>query len=91
METLDQFFYTTGRTIYKSRNEIKVYDDPFKEGEINVKRFRVPIFINKWVYTFLRDSKAKRAYQNTLLLQHLGVETPNVIGTLHCYEKGLLQ
>lgn len=47
--------------------------------EINVKRYRVPIFINRIAYTFFRKSKACRAYNNAFEVIKRGFETPESI------------
>lgn len=49
---------------YKGRNAIKVLS--FLGQDIVVKSFRIPHMINKFAYTFLRDSKAKKSYENSL-------------------------
>ncbi|MCD7935579.1 MAG: hypothetical protein LUG98_01825, partial [Tannerellaceae bacterium] len=51
-------FDKTGELVYKGRNLIKRFH---VEGlDFTVKRFRIPHFINKIVYTTLRPSKAAR-------------------------------
>ena len=62
IETLPQNFNAGGEIVQDRRNTIK----KFKVNglEINVKRYRVPIFINRIAYTFFRKSKACRAYNN---------------------------
>lgn len=79
VEELDQFFYHEGKTIYKERNEIKVF--PFSEElTLNVKRYAVPSpFFNKYVYATIRKPKAERAYYYALKLQELEVPTPTPI------------
>lgn len=56
IETLPQNFNAGGEIVQDRRNTIK----KFKVNglEINVKRYRVPIFINRIAYTFFRKSKA---------------------------------
>ena len=52
IETLPQNFNAGGEIVQDRRNTIK----KFKVNglEINVKRYRVPIFINRIAYTFFR-------------------------------------
>ena len=65
-----------GKTIYKARNEIKVFE---VDGvELNVKRYRVPLLINRVIYRFFRQPKAVRAYEYALRLVAKGFETPAV-------------
>jgi tRNA A-37 threonylcarbamoyl transferase component Bud32 len=65
-----KIFETSGKSIFKKRNEIKVID-----GEA-YKLFKVPHLLNRVVYTFLRKSKAERSFINGVELRKLGVETP---------------
>ncbi|MDH6312573.1 serine/threonine protein kinase [Parabacteroides sp. PFB2-10] len=81
-------FEKEGETIYKARNEIKVFE---VDGElINVKRFQVPHLINRIAYTFIRPSKAKRSYQYGFILHEKGVYTPEPIATITIYRRGVL-
>ncbi|MCQ2193151.1 MAG: lipopolysaccharide kinase InaA family protein [Paludibacteraceae bacterium] len=74
VESVPSIFPTQGESIYKARNEIKVFN---VDGiAINVKAYKVPIFINRIVYSFFRETKAQRAYDYALKLLSLGVETP---------------
>ena len=93
-ETLKNFilniserFDIEGHTIHKIRNEVKV----FRVGdiEVNVKKFAIPHFFNRIVYTFFRKSKAERAYHNALKLLSCGIDTPSPVGYLHIKRHGL--
>lgn len=45
-----RIFSEEGKTIYKARNEIKVFE---VDGvELNVKRYRIPLLINRVIYRF---------------------------------------
>lgn len=52
---------------------------PVSADEINIKVFCVPNVINRFVYGNLRDSKARRAFDNALELLRLGFGTPRPI------------
>ena len=68
-----RIFSEEGKTIYKARNEIKVFE---VDGvELNVKRYRVPLLINRVIYRFFRQPKAVRAYEYALRLVAKGFET----------------
>ena len=56
---------------------------------VNVKRYCVPRPFNRVVYSFLRQPKAQRAYQNAWRLQQMGIATPTPIAYLLCGQ-GLL-
>ncbi len=78
IESLDTQFYERGETIYKARNEIKVFTLP--DGAVlNVKRFAVPNIINRYVYATLRKPKALRAYENAFTLMERGIATPQPV------------
>lgn len=64
LEQIRSKFEETAYGAYKGRNAIKVLS--FLGQEIVVKSFRIPHMINKFAYTFFRDSKAKKSYDNSL-------------------------
>ncbi len=88
IETLPQNFNAGGEIVQDRRNTIK----KFKVNglEINVKRYRVPIFINRIAYTFFRKSKACRAYNNAFEVIKRGFETPESIAYIEEFKGGLL-
>lgn len=71
-------FETQGELLTKgSRNTIRVFIDfPI---ELNVKAFKRPNAVNKIVYRYFRDSKAKRSYEYALLLLEKGIGTPKPV------------
>ena len=81
-------FDKEGTIIYKQRNEIRV----FEVGGVllNVKRFRVPAFFNRIVYTYFRLSKAQRSYQNAVKIKEKGIETPEPVAYIITKRGGLL-
>jgi len=81
-------FDKEGTVIYRSRNEIRVFD--VNGSAINVKRFKTPILINRFVYTFLRLSKAQRSFQYALKLKSLDIETPQPVAYILIKKGGLL-
>ena len=82
------FFSTQGETIYKARNELKVYNTDF--GKIVVKSFRIPHIINRIAYSFLRFSKARRSYAYSLEILKRGFQTPQPVAYLELFKTGLL-
>ena len=82
------FFSSQGETIYKSRNELKVFDTDF--GKVVIKSFRVPHLINQFAYSFLRHSKAKRSYAYSMEILKRGFQTPHPIAYLELFNKGLI-
>lgn len=81
-------FEKEGDTIYKARNEIKVFEvDGVK---LNVKRFKVPNIFNRFIYTYIRSSKAERSFRYAEKLLKAGIYTPPPVATIHQYKNGLL-
>jgi glycosyltransferase involved in cell wall biosynthesis len=77
-----------GRTIYRQRNEIKVFD---VDGTLlNVKRYRTPHFPNRIAYTFFRPSKAERAFRYALRLRAEEIETPEPVACILTKKNGLI-
>lgn len=62
------------KIIYKGRNIVYSVND--NGDDINIKAFRTPAFPNDFVYTTLRQSKARRSYENALRLLEMGINTP---------------
>lgn len=88
IEELPERFDREGEILQDKRNTIKRFRT---HGlDVNVKRYRVPIFINRIAYTFFRASKACRAYFNAFEVRRRGFETPESIAYLEGYRGGLL-
>ncbi|QZE14819.1 lipopolysaccharide kinase InaA family protein [Halosquirtibacter laminarini] len=87
LEALDANFDKEGELIYSGRNNVK----KFNQGKVclNVKSFKTPNMVNKFVYGHLRDSKAKRSYDYATRLLSYGVATPTPIGYVEIYKNGL--
>ena len=89
LENIRSIFGEGGKTIHKARNELKIIE---LEGlQSVVKAFRVPNIINQFAYAYIRKSKAYKSFHNASKLQELNVTTPEPIGFIEFYEKGLLQ
>jgi len=71
--------------IHKARNELKIVQH--SKYTTVVKSFKVPNIINKIVYTFFRDSKAKKSYTHSLKLKEF---TPMPIAYIEFFKFGLL-
>ena len=79
---IEKHFNTSRHSIHKARNEIKIID-----GFV-VKYFKIPHIINRFAYTFLRDSKAKKSYLNAL---KIAAFTPKPLGYIEFFSFGLLE
>ena len=85
VETIRDHFKQSHTLIWDRRNKIKVL--AFLEEEVVVKAFKVPHMINRIAYTFFRDSKAKRSYDNSCKLE---AYTPRPIAYVEYKKFGLL-
>lgn len=85
---LPSYFPNSGETIFKSRNEVKV----FTVGDylLNVKAFKIPNLVNRFVYVYFRGSKAERSYRYARKFLALGIATPMAVGYVDCTESGML-
>ena len=54
----------------------RLFTLPTTLGEVNIKAFRNPSFPNKYVYTTLRKSKARRSAEHAARLLNIGIDTP---------------
>ena len=81
-------FSRSGETIFKLRNEVKVFN--IGNYQLNVKAFKVPNLINRFVYVHFRESKAARSFSYARKFLALGIATPTAIGFVECTKNGLL-
>lgn len=88
LQALPQLFAQgQGEVIHNGRNQLRKF--AWNGKEYVAKSYHRPHFVNQLVYGTIRPSKAKRAYENALLFQQLGVGTPQPVGYL-TIRKGLL-
>ena len=86
---LPEYFANNGQSIFKSRNEVKIFD--VEKFQLNVKAFKVPNLINRFAYVYIRGSKAERSYNYASKFFSLGIPTPRAIGFVECLSNGLLR
>ena len=86
---LSDRFETEGTTIYEGRNMLKRFN--IEGCELVVKSFKVPLFVNRVVYTFFRKSKARRSYEYAFELLKRGSSTPEPLGYIEVYKHGLFK
>lgn len=69
-------FSKNGELIQDARNQIKVFK--WSKGDLVIKSFKKPHLINQFVYGLLRDSKAKKSFDNSfeLIKRKIGVPAP---------------
>lgn len=82
-------FEASERSIHKARNELKIID--IEGVKCVVKAFKIPNFINRFAYAYVRKSKAYKSFHNAMKLESRLVNTPEAIGFVEFYEQGLLK
>jgi hypothetical protein len=74
IDSLIKNFDSDGQIFSSGRNKIKIFD--LSDGQINIKSFKIPAFINKIAYRYFRKSKAKRSFEYALVLLKKNINTP---------------
>ena len=82
---IQTYFYQNNNSIHKARNELKIISHA--NVETVVKSFKIPNFLRRIFYTFFRDSKAKKSYDNSIAIKEF---TPEPIGYIEFHTNGLL-
>lgn len=70
---IPNLFSSASNVIHQKRNIIKKLEH--NSYTYVVKSFGLPNLINKFIYGFIRKGKAKRSYENALLLLDAGIKT----------------
>lgn len=78
-------FEKSAKYVHKARNEIKIIN--IESKELVVKSFKIPNFVNKLIYTFFKDSKAKKSYDNSVKIIDF---VPQPIGYIEFHRFGLI-
>jgi hypothetical protein len=89
LANIKENFKNNDKTIHKARNELKIIS--YNGIDTVVKAFKVPNIINQFAYAYIRGSKASKSYLNGMKLIELGVNSPEPIGYIEFYKKGLLK
>ncbi|MFI3239753.1 MAG: lipopolysaccharide kinase InaA family protein [Bacteroidales bacterium] len=78
-----------GDVIYNARNQI--YANTVNGVNLVIKSFHVPSILNRVIYSYFRDSKAKRSYDNAQELCRLAIGTAEPIAYIEIYKGGLIE
>jgi hypothetical protein len=84
---LHENFSNEGTSIYKGRNEIRIFES--KGLKLNVKSFKIPHLINKIAYGYFRGSKARHSFEYAMRIRACGAETPEPIACIEVLKHGL--
>ena len=88
LKYLPDHFQNGGVSIFKDRNEVKVFNE--KGFELNIKSFKVTHLVNRFAYVYIRGSKAARSFRNAQQLLASGASTPQPVAFVECLSKGIL-
>lgn len=88
VKNLPDFFPDHGTSIFKDRNEVKIFEEA--GYQLNVKAFKLPNLVNRYVYVSLRGSKAARSFQNGSRFLDSGASTPTPVAYVECISNGKL-
>lgn len=78
IKVLPVIFDHQGIVIYKGRNELREFDVEGKK--VIVKSFRRPHILNRIIYNFFRESKARRSFRYAGMLRQFKIGSPAPIG-----------
>lgn len=88
VQALPQHFAKVDDSIHAARNVLKILR--VGDEELVVKSFQVLHPIRRFIYTFLRESKAKRSFVHSRALQSLSISTPEPVAYIEFFRGGLL-
>lgn len=88
LENLPSTFAQSGEVVYNARNQIRKIT--VEELTIGVKSYGIPMFVNRIIYSFLRPSKAERAFVYATKLIEKGINTPDPVAYIEEKRGGLL-
>lgn len=81
-------------TLYDKRNVIKSFNIDYSDNVLQsvvIKRYHCPNIFQRIAYSFFRQSKARRAYQNAETLLTRGFSTPINIAYVEQWKNGLFK
>ena len=85
LKDFEQDFIQSKNILKDDRNVIKILN--LGEVELIVKSFKTPNSLQAVIYKFFRRSKAKRSFENSVLLKSRGVKVPEPIGYIEVYDR----
>ena len=85
LKDFEEDFIQSKNILKDDRNVIKIIN--LEEVELIVKSFKTPNSLQAVIYKFFRRSKAKRSFENSVLLKSRGVKVPEPIGYIEVYDR----
>ena len=78
VKVLPVIFEDRGTVIYKGRNELREFD--IAGQKVVVKSFQIPHLLNRIIYNFFRESKARRSFRYAAMLRQFNIGSPAPLG-----------
>ncbi len=85
VDEISEYFSKSNIILQNDRNIIKEIE--FNGQKLVVKSYAVPIFIQRFIYTYWKKSKARRAYEYALKIAKF---TPQAVAFVEYYQQNLL-
>lgn len=85
--SLPRTFDEEGVVLEDGRNTVKKF--VWEGHPVVVKRFKRPYLFQRFVYTFFRSTKARRAYKYANIYRNAGIDTPTEIAFMEISANGL--
>lgn len=76
-----------GVLIDERRNFSKIFSTEW--GDWVVKSYKKPVLFQRFIYTFIRKTKARRSYEYAFKLKEMGIDTPEAIAYIEIKENFL--
>ncbi len=88
VDQIPENFNCLGDVVHAGRNEIRIVT--VNGTSLVIKYFKRIASVNRFVYAYIRKSKARRSYEHSLHLLNNGITSPEPIAYINCYKNGLL-
>ena len=89
IKSVPNLFENKGDVLHNERNVIKKFT--LGDKVLVVKRYKRPFLFQRFIYSFFRQTKAKRAFLNARTLRSRGFVTPLELGYIEIWKKGLFE
>lgn len=95
LRSFPEKFNQIGIPVYQARNELRMIDCSGWNieglGRVMLKRFHTPFCLQKLVYSYIRQPKCRKAYNNTEELRRRGFKAARELATVEVWRHGLYQ
>lgn len=88
IRALPDIFDTSGEVLFSRRNEIRLIENAGLK--LVIKNFRTISTANKITFSVTHVTKARKAYENSVRIEQLGIHTPTPVGYVDIYRRGFL-